>query len=58
MSRGRIYFVSSDAIYAIGPKQAKSLTGWAVDEPAQKAEGMPAYLQVVPAESWLRRVRR
>jgi outer membrane protein assembly factor BamB len=51
VSRGRIYFVSSDAIYAIGPKQAKSLTGWAVDEPPQKGEGAPAYVQVVPAES-------
>ena len=50
VSRGRIFFVSSDAIYAIGPKQAKSLTGWAADEPAQRGEGNPAYLQVVPAE--------
>ena len=50
VSRGRIFFVSSDAIYAIGPTQAKALTGWAVDEPALKGEGMPAHLQVVPAE--------
>jgi outer membrane protein assembly factor BamB len=50
ISRGRIFFVSSDAVYAIGPKQAKSLTGFAADEPAQTGQGAPAYLQVVPAE--------
>lgn len=50
ISRGRIFFASSDAVYAIGPRQAKSLTGWAVDEPAPKGQGAPAHLQVVPAE--------
>ncbi|MGH9784995.1 MAG: PQQ-binding-like beta-propeller repeat protein, partial [Terriglobia bacterium] len=45
VSRGRIFFVSSDAVYAIGSRQAKSLTGWAVDEPAQWGEGNPAHLQ-------------
>jgi hypothetical protein len=50
VSRGRIFFVSSDAVYAIGSKQAKSLTGWAADEPAARGEGVPAYLQVVPTE--------
>jgi outer membrane protein assembly factor BamB len=50
ISRGRIFFVSSDAVYAFGPRQAKALTGWAVDEPADKAEGAPAYLQVAPTE--------
>ena len=50
VSRGRIYFVSSDAVYAIGSRQAKQLTGWAVDELVQQGEGPPAHLQVVPAE--------
>jgi hypothetical protein len=50
VSRGRIFFVSSDAVYAIGPKQPKAVTGWAADEPAQKGDGAPAYVQVVPAE--------
>jgi outer membrane protein assembly factor BamB len=50
VSRGRIFFMSSDAVYALGPRQAKSLTGWAVDEPAVRGEGAPAHLQVVPAE--------
>lgn len=54
VSRGRIYFASSDAVYAIGPKKAKALTGWAVDEPAQKGEGAPAYLRVEPTEMVLK----
>ena len=50
ISRGRIFFVSSDAIYAIGAKQRKTLTGWAADEPAVTGEGAPAYVQVSPTE--------
>ncbi|MGH9146615.1 MAG: PQQ-binding-like beta-propeller repeat protein, partial [Vicinamibacterales bacterium] len=50
ISRGRIFFVSSDAVYAIGSKQAKALTGFAVDQPTAKGEGMPAHVQVVPTE--------
>ena len=50
ISHGRIFFVSSDAVYAIGSRQAKPLTGVAVDEPAVRGEGAPAYLQVVPTE--------
>ena len=34
ISRGRIFFVSTDAVYAVGPKQRKTPTGFAVDEPA------------------------
>ena len=50
ISRGRVFFVSSDAIYAIGPKQRKNLTGWALDEPAPTGQGAPAYIQVAPTE--------
>ena len=50
ISRGRIFFVSSDAIYAIGSKQRKTLTGFAVDEPAVAGEGAPAFVQVSPTE--------
>jgi outer membrane protein assembly factor BamB len=50
VSRGRVFFVSSDAVYAIGPKTAKTLTGTAVDEPAEKADSTPAHLQVEPTE--------
>jgi outer membrane protein assembly factor BamB len=50
ISRGRVYFVTSDAIYAVGPRQRKTLKGWAVDEPAPRGEGAPAYVQVSPTE--------
>jgi outer membrane protein assembly factor BamB len=50
ISRGRVFFVSSDAVYAFGPKAAKTLTGFAVDEPALKGEGAPAHVQVAPTE--------
>ena len=50
ISRGRVFFVSSDAVYAFGPKTAKRLTGWAADEPEVKADGAPAFLQVTPTE--------
>ena len=50
MSRGRIFFVSSDAVYAIGSRAARPVTGTAVDEPAVRGEGAPAYVQVSPTE--------
>jgi outer membrane protein assembly factor BamB len=50
VSRGRVFFVSSDAVYAFGPKTAKRLSGWAADEPEVKADGAPAFLQVTPTE--------
>jgi outer membrane protein assembly factor BamB len=50
VSRGRIFFVSSDAVYAIGSRQRTSPTGFAVDEPAQAGQGAPAHLQVSPTE--------
>jgi outer membrane protein assembly factor BamB len=49
VSRGRVFFVSSDAIYAIGPRQARPVTGFAVDEPAETGT-VPAHLQVSPTE--------
>jgi outer membrane protein assembly factor BamB len=50
VSRGRIFFVSSDAVYAIGSKEPRQTTGFAVDEPAQAGQGDPAHLQVSPTE--------
>ena len=50
VSRGRVYFMSSDAVYAIGPKAAKPVKGFAADEPAIAGEGAPAYVQVSPTE--------
>jgi outer membrane protein assembly factor BamB len=54
VSRGRIFFVSSDAVYAIGSRQPKPMTGSAVDEPAVRGEGAPAHVQVVPTEMVLK----
>jgi outer membrane protein assembly factor BamB len=50
VSRGRVFFVSSDAVYAIGSKTAKAVTGTAVDAPAEKGEGAATFLQVSPTE--------
>ena len=50
VSRGRIFFVSSDAVYAIGSKQPKAVSGFAVDAPAEPGSGAPAYVQVTPTE--------
>jgi outer membrane protein assembly factor BamB len=50
VSRGRVFFVTSDAVYAIGPKTPRALTGFAADEPALKGEGAPAHVQVSPTE--------
>jgi outer membrane protein assembly factor BamB len=50
ISRGRIFFVSSDAVYAIGPRRAATPTGTGVNEPAPAGTGEPAHLQVSPTE--------
>ena len=50
VSRGRIFFVSSDAVYAIGPRAAKAVTGLVVNTPAQQGDGAPAWVQVAPTE--------
>jgi outer membrane protein assembly factor BamB len=50
ISRGRVFFVSTGAVYAFGPKKAKTLTGMAVDAPPEKGDGAPASLQVAPTE--------
>ena len=42
--------MSSDAIYAIGSKQATSPTGFATEETVVAGSGNPAYLQVSPTE--------
>src|SRR5580765_4166512 len=50
ISHGRVFFVSTGGVYAIGPKPAKVLTGTAVDAPADKGDGAPAWVQVSPTE--------
>lgn len=54
ISRGRVFVMTVDAVYAFGPKQPKATTGFAVDEPAAKAEDDPTFLQVEPTELWLK----
>lgn len=49
VANGRIYFVSSDALYCIGSKTAKP-TPNPKPEPVQKGEGAVAYVLVRPTE--------
>ena len=50
VSRGRIFFVSSDAVYAIGSRRATSPSGLAVDQRAETGQGAATHLQVSPTE--------
>jgi len=49
ISRGRVYFISSDTLYAIGRK-TRVPPQPAVDEPPAPAPGSPSFVQVVPTE--------
>jgi hypothetical protein len=46
-----VFFVSSDAVYAIGSRQATTPSGVAAAAPQLTGSGAPAHLQIVPAES-------
>src|SRR3954471_5261902 len=50
VSRGRIFFVSTGGVYAIGSKSATGPAGFAVDEPAVKGTGDPTWVRVSPTE--------
>ena len=50
VARGRIFFVSTGGVYAIGPKTAKATTGVAAPASVEKGEGAPAWVQVSPTE--------
>jgi outer membrane protein assembly factor BamB len=50
ISHGRVFFVSSDAVYAIGPKKAAALTGFAVNDPVEPGQGAATWVQVTPTE--------
>jgi outer membrane protein assembly factor BamB len=54
VSRGRVFFVSTGGVYAIGSKTAKPATGTTVDEAAAQGQGDPAWLQVSPTELFLK----
>jgi hypothetical protein len=49
ISRGRVYFVSSDTLYAIGKKSHPAPPA-ASSEPPPPPRGQPAWVQVVPTE--------
>jgi len=54
VSRGRVFFVSTGGVYAIGTKTPKAPTGTTVDEPMPQGSGDPAWLQVSPTELFLK----
>ena len=54
VSRGRVFFVSTGGVYAIGPKAATKPSGFAVDEPIESGQGDAAWLQVSPTEMVLK----
>jgi outer membrane protein assembly factor BamB len=53
VARGRVYFVSSDHLYAIGPKQARNVQA-PRPQAMLKGDGAPAWVQVIPTELTLR----
>jgi outer membrane protein assembly factor BamB len=50
VARGRVYFVSSDGLYAIGPKKTASKLWKPVVQTIEPGEGAPAWVQVEPTE--------
>ena len=50
IARGRVYFVSSDALYAIGPKRTPAKPFKPVTQAMEPGEGAPAWVQVTPTE--------
>jgi outer membrane protein assembly factor BamB len=54
VARGRVYFVSSDTLYAIGPKKTTA-EPWKPEIPqAEPGQGPPAWVQVSPTEMVLK----
>jgi outer membrane protein assembly factor BamB len=55
LARGRVYFVSSDALYAIGPKKTAAQQPWKpVTQTLEPGQGEPAWIQVTPTEMLLK----
>jgi outer membrane protein assembly factor BamB len=50
IARGRVYFVSSDALYAIGPKKTSNAPWKPVKPNLEPGQGEPAWVQVTPTE--------
>lgn len=54
VARGRVYFVSSDTLYAIGPKRTRVKPWKPVTQPLDPGQGAPAWVQVAPTEMVLK----
>jgi len=54
VARGRVYFVSSDTLYAIGPKRTAALPRSPVKPVLEPGQGAPAWVQVRPTEMVLK----
>jgi outer membrane protein assembly factor BamB len=50
VARGRVYFVSSDTLYALGPKKTSAGAWKPVVAKLEAGEGAPAWVQVEPTE--------
>jgi hypothetical protein len=50
VARGRVYFVSSDTLYAIGPKKTAAGAWKPVTQTFEPGQGPPAWVQVEPTE--------
>ncbi len=50
VARGRVYFASTDTLYAIGPKGAGRASKPFVKAAEEKGEGAPAWVEVSPTE--------
>jgi outer membrane protein assembly factor BamB len=50
IARGRVYFVSSDTLYAIGPKKTSAGAWKPVTPVMEPGQGPPAWVQVEPTE--------
>jgi outer membrane protein assembly factor BamB len=54
VARGRVYFVASDHLYALGPKQTKAQPWKPVIQNLEAGQGAPAWVQVTPTEMVLK----
>jgi outer membrane protein assembly factor BamB len=54
VARGRVYFVSSDTLYAIGPKKTQAGPWKPVTPVVEPGQGEPAWVQVTPTEMVLK----
>jgi len=54
VARGRVYFISSDTLYAIGPKKTTDGPWKPVTQTLEPGQGPPAWVQVTPTEMVLK----